>query len=60
MEINIKGIEKMKKINKKDVYIFIAAILFISSQILPKAVNNLDEIWNFNFARCISNRINPI
>jgi len=50
----------MKKINKKNLYIYLAIILFIASNIIPKPVNNLDELWNFNFARCISNRINTI
>ena len=38
----------------KKIYIFIAIFLFVSSQILSKGVNNLDEIWNYNFARCTS------
>lgn len=45
---------------KKNKYIFIAVALFITSQVLPNAVNNLDELWNFNFARNISNRTNSI
>jgi len=45
---------------KEKIYFFIAIVLFIASMILPKEVNNLDEMWNFNFARCISNRINSI
>ena len=47
------------KINKKEICLFVAIVLFISSQILPSTVNNLDEIWNFNFARCISNGLIP-
>lgn len=49
-----------KKVNIKVMFIFLIVCLFIASEILPKNVNNLDEIWNFNFARCISNRTNTI
>ena len=49
----------MKK-NLKEIILFILIALFVASNIIPKEVNNLDEIWNFNFARCISNRVNTI
>ena len=48
-----------RKINIKEIIIFIIFLLFISSQILPRPVDNLDEIWNFNFARCISIGLTP-
>lgn len=44
---------------KEKICLFIAILLFVASQILPKAANNLDEMWNFNFARCISNGLVP-
>lgn len=49
----------MKKINKKQIFIFIAIMLFIIGEILPRELNNLDEIWNFNFARVIANGMFP-
>lgn len=49
----------MKKINKKQIFIFIAIMLFIIGEILPRELNNLDEIWNFNFARVIANGMLP-
>ncbi len=48
-----------KKINKKEIALFILLLLFITSQILPKEVNNLDEMWNFNFANCMANGLIP-
>ena len=50
--------ENSRKMNKKkgNLALYIAILLFVASQILPNEVNNLDEMWNFNFARCISNR----
>lgn len=50
----------MKRKNfRTSIAIFIAIALFITSQVLPKEVNNLDEIWNFNFANCIANGLVP-
>ena len=49
----------MRKINKKNIYIFLAICIFIVSQILTKEVNNLDELWNFNFARIMSDGLVP-
>ena len=49
----------MKKIKKKDICIFIVALIFIASKIMPKSVNNLDEMWNFNFVRCMANGLKP-
>lgn len=48
-----------RKINFIEIAIFTAIALFITSQVLPKEVNNLDEIWNFNFANCIANGLVP-
>ena len=49
----------MKKINKKNICIFIVILIFISSKIMPNAVTDLDEMWNFNFARCMANGLKP-
>lgn len=48
-----------RKVNFIEIAIFTAIALFITSQVLPKEVNNLDEIWNFNFANCIANGLVP-
>ncbi|MBE5820335.1 MAG: hypothetical protein E7310_05950 [Clostridiales bacterium] len=44
-----------KKYLLKDILFFIFLIIIACSSILPKAVNNLDELWNFNFARNFAN-----
>ena len=62
LEKNIKKRKEgnmKKKINKKEIALFILLLLFITSQILPKEVNNLDEMWNFNFANCMANGLIP-
>lgn len=48
-----------KKIDKKEMAVFILLLLFIASQILPREINNLDEMWNFNFANCMANGLIP-
>lgn len=48
----------MKK-NRKEIIIFILSAIFIFSQIIGKTVNNLDEMWNFNFSNCIANGLLP-
>ena len=47
------------KIEKKDLIIYFFILLFIAGKILPRAVDNLDEIWNYNFANCIANGLIP-
>lgn len=47
------------KINKKNLIIYIFILLVIAGTILPRSVDNLDEIWNFNFAKCIANGLIP-
>lgn len=37
----------------------ICIILLISVSVVVKPVNNLDEVWNFNIARCICNGLVP-
>ena len=49
----------MKKIDRKQICIFIAIMLFVFGEIIPRELNNLDEIWNFNFARVIANGMLP-
>ena len=49
------------KLNKRTIYICMAlSILLISASIiLPRPLNNLDEIWNYNFANCITKGLIP-
>lgn len=42
-----------------DVLIFICIVLVISPIILSRNLNNLDEIWNYNFARNIADGLVP-
>lgn len=39
-------------------YLVFLFVLFLSV-LLPRNLNNLDEIWNFNFARNIANGLIP-
>ncbi len=43
----------------KDILFFIALIIVISSVILPKSLNDLDEIWNYSFAKNIADNLVP-
>lgn len=47
------------KIKLKDISFIVLIALYITSNVLPLEINNLDEIWNFNFARCIANGLIP-
>lgn len=49
------------KINKKVIYIcMVLSILVISASIiLPRPLDNLDEIWNYNFANCMVKGLVP-
>ena len=49
----------MKTILKKNILIILLLFLAVSAIIIPKQLNNLDEIWNFNFARNIANDLLP-
>ena len=42
---------KMKK--KDELILFIIAFIIIFFSILANPINNLDEIWNYNFAEYI-------
>ena len=43
----------------KNFLIILILLISVSSVILPIPLNNLDEIWNYNFARCIKNGLLP-
>jgi hypothetical protein len=42
-----------------DIAVFGIAILLFLATVLPRNLANLDEIWNFNFARNIANGLIP-
>ena len=48
-----------KRNRKKDVFLFVVLLLFVASMIFSRDVDNLDEIWNFNFANCMANGLIP-
>ena len=50
---------KNKKQLFEDIIIFITFFISIMSIILPKYIGDLDEIWNYNFANCISKGLIP-
>ena len=47
------------KVRLIDIAVFGVAILLFLATVLPRNLANLDEIWNFNFARNIANGLNP-
>ena len=56
--LDLKRIDVIKKISINIVIIAIIAIIAISA-IFTKPISDLDEIWNFNFARNISDGLVP-
>lgn len=55
MEIKIEN-----KPVTKNILIYLGLVLVVSGGVFMQAVSSLDEIWIFNFARCIANRITSI
>ena len=49
----------MKKILKKENLFLIFLIVYIFSFIIVKPVSNIDELWNYNMARAISEGLVP-
>lgn len=49
----------MKKQKIYDVLLFIVIFIIIMPNILIQPLNNLDELWNYNFARNIANGLIP-
>ncbi len=47
------------KVRLIDIAVFGVAILLFLATVLPRNLANLDEIWNFNFARNIANGLIP-
>lgn len=50
---------KLKQIIYSNVFIFLIIFLIISPIILNRPLNNLDEIWNYNFARNMADGLVP-
>ena len=49
----------MKKILKKEYLFFIFLLLYVFSFIIVRPISNLDELWNYNMARAISEGLIP-
>lgn len=47
----------MKK--TKQIIFFIVLLILVALNILPKEINDMDEIWNYNFANCIAQGLVP-
>ena len=47
------------KNRRKDLIVYLSSIIFIASNILVRELTNLDELWNFNFANCVSKGLIP-
>ncbi len=43
----------------KNIILFIGLILVISGKVFMQELSNLDEMWIYNFARCIANGLLP-
>lgn len=43
----------------KNILIFIGLMLVVSGNVLIQELSNLDEIWIYNFARCIQDGLLP-
>ena len=52
----------MKEKSKRlicNISIFLIIALAIAVVVIPKAIGNLDELWNFNFANNVENGLVP-
>src|SRR5574344_1159601 len=49
----------MKKIRKENILLFIFIFIVIFSIIIINPISNLDELWNYNTARAISEGLLP-
>lgn len=59
MQEKYKGEILNKKTTIKEIIIILILFVSIAGVILPRQMKGLDEIWNYNFARCISNNMLP-
>lgn len=48
-----------KRIIKSNIFIFLIILFMVAPIILSRNLNNLDEIWNYNFARNVANGLIP-
>lgn len=51
MEIKLKEQSKIK-----DILIYLGFAIVCAGILIVRTINSLDEVWVFNFARCIANR----
>lgn len=49
---------KIKKITK-NILIYLGFVLAISAYVLPQYLGNLDEMWVYNFSKCIADGLLP-
>ena len=52
-------IKNDKNVKRKSILIFACIFITVFSIIIIKPISNLDEIWNYNTARAISEGLNP-
>ncbi len=43
----------------KNILFFVAILIIVSSIILPKPLNDLDEVWNYSFAKNVADNLVP-
>lgn len=55
----VERIKNWWKLHYKSILIFLGILLIISPIILSRSLGNLDEIWNYNFARNIADGLIP-
>lgn len=55
----LNKIKILIKSHYQSILIFIGILLIISPVILSRQLNNLDEIWNYNFAKNIADGLIP-
>lgn len=55
----LNKIKILLKSHYQSILIFIGILLIISPVILSRQLNNLDEIWNYNFAKNIADGLIP-
>jgi len=52
-------VKEKTKVKLIDIFFIIITMVLFAATVLPRNLENLDEIWNFNFARNISNGLLP-
>ena len=52
-------LNRIQKIINSNIFIFFIIFLMVAPVILSRNLSNLDEIWNYNFARNVANGLVP-